>query len=81
MSLKRLKKKMKPLTKALLRDLTDDDAARLTEIKIKRISKFDTDKANDKLVELEGELETVIKNLKSLTKYTIAYFKKLKRLW
>lgn len=77
--IKTIKKKMKPLTNGLLRELTDDDAARLTEIKIKRISKFDTDKANDKLVELEGELETVIKNLKSLTKYTIAYFKKLKK--
>jgi topoisomerase-4 subunit A len=74
-----IKKKMKPHTKGLLRELTEDDATRLTEIKIKRISKFDSDKANDKLVELEGELEVVIKNLKSLTKFTISYFKKLKK--
>lgn len=77
--LKTIKKKMKPLTKGLLREITDEDATKLTEIKIKRISKFDSDKANDKLVELEGELATVIKNLKSLTKYTISYFKKLKK--
>ena len=70
---------MKPLTKGLLREITDEDATKLTEIKIKRISKFDSDKANDKLLELEGELATVIKNLKSLTKYTISYFKKLKK--
>lgn len=76
-----IKKKMKPFTKDLLRQLTDDDATKLTEIKIKRISKFDSDKANDKLVELEGELETVLKNLKSLTKFTIAYFKNLKKVF
>lgn len=72
-----LHKKMKPLVKDLSRDLTDDDVVKLTEIKIKRISKFDSAKADDKLIELEGLLEKVIKNLNSLTRFTINYYKRI----
>lgn len=77
--IKTIIKKMKPLTEGLSRELTEEDAVRLTEIKIKRISKFDSDKANDKLLELQGELDKVIKNLKSLTRYAISYYKGLKK--
>lgn len=74
-----LKKKLKPFQKDLTRSFTDEDISRLTEIKIKRITKFDSDKANDKLIELEGNLAAIIKNLKSLTKYTVSYYKQLKK--
>ena len=42
-------KELKPHTKHLLRDVTDEDVERLTEIKIKKITKFDLNKANEEL--------------------------------
>jgi len=62
----------------LHRDLTEEDIVRLTEIKIKRISKFDSFKADDNILKLEEELEKVRYNLGNLVDFTIAYFKELK---
>ncbi len=72
-------KGLKPHTKHLLRAVTDDDVARLTEIKIKRISKFDGFKAEELLARLEGEIAQVKHHLENLTDYAIDYFKELKR--
>jgi len=71
-------KGLKPHTKKFLRAVTDDDVARLTEIKNKRISKFDSNKANDFIAKLEAELALVKEKLEQLTETTIAYFKDLK---
>jgi topoisomerase-4 subunit A len=71
-------KGLKPFTKHLLRAVTDEDVARLTEIKIKRISKFDSKKADDFIAKLEGNIEEVEEKLNKLTDTTIAYFKDLK---
>jgi topoisomerase-4 subunit A len=71
-------KGLKPHTKKFLRAVTDDDVARLTEIKIKRISKFDSNKANDFIAKLEAEIALVKEKLEQLTETTIAYFKDLK---
>lgn len=71
-------KGLKPHTKHLLRAVTDEDVARLTEIKIKRISKFDSFKADELIARLEGNISEVEKSLKQLTETTIAYFKDLK---
>lgn len=71
-------KGLKPHTKKFLRAVTDEDVARLTEIKIKRISKFDSNKANDFIAKLEAEIATVKEKLEQLTETTIAYFKDLK---
>jgi topoisomerase-4 subunit A len=62
----------------LHRDITEDDIARLTEIKIKRISKFDAFKADEHLKKLEDGIAEVQNNLDNLTDYAIAYFKRLK---
>lgn len=62
---------------ALIRDLTDEDIAKLTEIKIKRISKFDSFKADEYIQNLEKELQTVAHHLAHLTEYAIAYFEDL----
>jgi topoisomerase IV subunit A len=62
----------------LLRDLNDDDIFKLTEIKIKRISKFDAFKADEYIKKLEEELEEVAHHLAHLTDYAIAYFENLK---
>ena len=67
-----------PFLKNLKRKLTNDDVIRLTEIKIKRISKFDIDKANNKIIELEIQIKEVKENLDDLINYSISYFKRLK---
>jgi topoisomerase-4 subunit A len=69
---------LKPHTKNLKREVTKDDIVRLTEIKIKRISKFDIDKAILKIKSIEQELEQIKYNLENLTAFAIDYFKKLK---
>lgn len=72
-------KGLKPHTKHLLRAVTDEDVARLTEIKIKRISKFDGFKAEELLARLEDEIAQVKHHLENLTDFAIDYFKELKR--
>ncbi len=72
-------KGLKPHTKHLLRPVTNDDIARLTEIRIKRISKFDLDKADDFIAALEDKIEKVKFNLDNLTDYAVDYFKTIKK--
>ncbi|WP_281170604.1 DNA gyrase/topoisomerase IV subunit A [Hymenobacter norwichensis] len=61
----------------LRRALTEDDLTRLTEIRIKRISKFDGFKADEYIQRLEGELAEVADHLANLTRYAINYFEGL----
>ncbi|MCB0703829.1 MAG: DNA gyrase/topoisomerase IV subunit A [Saprospiraceae bacterium] len=61
----------------LARDITQDDIIRLTEIKIKRISKFNSFKADELIARLEEELNEVKHNLANLTDYTILWFETL----
>ncbi|MEZ4990899.1 MAG: DNA gyrase/topoisomerase IV subunit A [Saprospiraceae bacterium] len=61
----------------LLRDVTEEDIVRLTEIKIKRISKFNSFKADELIAKLEEELEQVKHHLAHLTEYAISYFERL----
>jgi len=70
-------KGLKPFKKLLKREVTEEDIVRLTEIKIKRISKFDSFKADELINNLEDEIAEVEKNLKQLTRYAVAYFKNL----
>ncbi len=61
----------------LLRDVTEEDIIRLTEIKIKRISKFNSFKADEQIAKLEEALEEVKHHLANLTEYTIAFYENL----
>ena len=70
---------LKPYTKHLKRLITKDDIIRLTEIRIKRISKFDIDKAQLKIDSLEDQIKATKKNLSNLIEYSISYFKRLKK--
>lgn len=74
-------KGLKPFLGQLKREVNDDDVARLTEIKIKRISKFNSFEADTQIKELEEEIEQAEKFLKGLTKYTIRYFEELKKTY
>lgn len=70
-------KGLKPYKKQFYREITRDDILRLMEIKIKRISKYDSYKADELLKDLEEELKQTIYNLKHLTEYAISYFQRL----
>ncbi len=77
--IKAIHKGLKPHIKKLIRPVTDEDVARLTEIKIKRISKFDSEKANNDIIQLEEQLKEVIHHLENLIDYAVEYFKNLKK--
>lgn len=66
-----------PFKKLLRRAVTRDDIVRLTEIKIKRISKYDAFRSDEHIRSIEAEMEQVERNLNSLTNYTIAYYKNI----
>ncbi|WP_417866325.1 DNA gyrase/topoisomerase IV subunit A [Xanthomarina gelatinilytica] len=72
-------KGLKPHTKHLKREVLEEDIVRLTEIRIKRISKFDIDKAQQKIDALEDQIAQVKHHLAHLIDYAIAYFERLKK--
>jgi topoisomerase IV subunit A len=61
----------------MMRDITEDDITRLTEIKIKRISKYNKFKADEMMAQLLADLEQVKYDLEHLTEFAIAYFERL----
>ena len=69
---------LKPHIGHLMRAVTTDDIVKLTEIKIKRISKFDSNKANQKIEAIEGNIAEVKHHLAHLVTYAVDYFKRLK---
>src|SRR5690606_3556168 len=72
---------LQPFIKPLKREVTDDDIIALTEIKIKRISKYDSFKADEAIKKLEKQIKEVKKNLRHLTDYAVAYYEKLKETY
>ncbi|MEM7186752.1 MAG: DNA gyrase/topoisomerase IV subunit A [Bacteroidota bacterium] len=72
-------KGLKPHVKHLKRAVTEEDIVRLTEIRIKRISKFDVEKSQLKIEALEEQIAQVKHHLEHLVEYAINYFKRLKK--
>ncbi len=70
---------LKPYIKHLRREVTQDDIIRLTEIKIKRISKYDSFKADDIIQNIENDLEETQYNLDHLVQFAIRYFTELQK--
>jgi len=69
---------LQPYIKHLKRAITKEDIARLTEIRIKKISKFDIDKAKQFIESLEDKIAIVKNHLANLIEFAIDYFKRLK---
>ena len=67
-----------PFKKSFVREITDEDLQRLTQIPMIRITRFDSDKADDFIAKLEDEMKEVEHHLEHLTDFAIAYFTKLK---
>ena len=72
-------KGLKPHTKHLLRAVTEEDILRLTEIRIKRISRFDLDKFKENILALEGKIEQVKHHLIHLIPYAIDYYTNIQK--
>ena len=70
---------LKPYVKKLKKDISLDDIKKLTEIPIKKISKFDLNKVNEKLKNINTNIDEVKNNLEHLTDYAIKYFEHLKK--
>lgn len=68
-----------PFKDRLNREVTRDDILRLLEIKIKRISKYDSKRADTLIQDLEAAIEQTKKNLNQLTKYTIRWFNEIQK--
>lgn len=75
--LEAIDKGLDPYKPDFYREITQEDLIRLTEIKIKRISKFDAFKADELMRRLQEELKEVNHNLKHLTEYSIKYYQNL----
>ena len=73
-----IKDGLEPYLKLLKQVVSEDDIIKLTEIKIKRISKFDIDKADKKIDQIEDEIKKTNHNLENLNDFAIKYFKDLK---
>jgi len=70
---------LKPHTAHLLREVTEEDILRLTEIRIKRISRFDLDKFKENIASLEGKIEQVRFHLANLIAYAIEYYQNIQK--
>jgi len=70
---------LEPFKPSLRREVTRDDIAKLTEIKIKRISKFDAKKADEYIATIEEEMEQIAYHLANIIPYSIDYYKRIKK--
>jgi len=68
-----------PFKAQLIREVRTEDIERLFEIKMLRITKFDSKKADELMKDLEKKIKACIKNLNHLTEYTINWFEMLKK--
>ena len=71
-------KRLEPFKPNFIREVTREDILKLLEIKMMRITKFDTDKANDILISLQKKIDEVNYQLKNLVDYTIFWYENLK---
>ena len=78
-SLTMIDKKLQPFVKDFIRPVTQDDIVRLTEIKIKKIAKYEIHEAEKRIVALEKDIAQCRKNLDQLTRYTIRWFEGLRK--
>ncbi len=74
-----LYKRFDPFKKQLIREIVDEDLLRLTQIQMIRITRFDSTKADDNLLKIEEEINSVKEKLANLIEYAIDYFKDLKK--
>mgnify|MGYP001071804848 CR=1 FL=1 len=77
-AIKFINTKLKEHKTKFIREATNDDLLKLLEIRMKRILKFNADKADELMVQIKGEIEEIEHNLNHLVNYTITYYKNIK---
>ncbi len=77
--LETIDRELEPFKAMLVREVTTDDIIRLTEIKIKRISKYDAFRADRHIKSVEQEIEEVKNHLNNLIPFAIKYFRQIKK--
>jgi topoisomerase-4 subunit A len=70
---------LKPFVKNLRRPVTQEDVVRLSNIPIKRISKYSSFKADEHIKSLEAEMEEVKANISNIVPYTINYYRQIRK--
>ncbi|MEY4085013.1 MAG: Topoisomerase subunit, partial [Bacteroidota bacterium] len=70
--------RFEPFKKSFVRETNDDDLQKLTQIPMIRITRFDSDKADDAIAKLEAEMEEVKHHLDNIIDFTVDFFQKLK---
>ncbi|CAM3994331.1 DNA gyrase/topoisomerase IV subunit A [Flavobacterium branchiophilum] len=70
--------RFEPFKKSFVREINDDDLQKLTQIPMIRITRFDSDKADEAIAKLEADMEQVKHHLDHIIDYTIDFFQKLK---
>ncbi len=78
-SLEEIEERLQPFVQGFLRPITREDVIRLTEIRIKKIAKYEIHEAEEHIAGLEKEIEKTQNNLANLTRYTIRWFESLKK--
>ena len=76
-----LYQRFEPFKKDLLREITDDDLAKLTQIPMIRITRFDSYKADENILKIEADIEEVKNHLANLIDYAISHFERLKKTY
>ncbi|MBR5493690.1 MAG: DNA gyrase/topoisomerase IV subunit A [Alistipes sp.] len=71
-------KGLEPFKKRLRREVTMEDVQRLTELKFIRISRYDTDKADNEIKKIEEDIKSTQYDLDHLTDYAIAYYERIR---
>ncbi len=71
-------KRLEPFKKDFIREITREDFLKLLEIKMMRITKFDSDKANDTLISIQKKIDEIDFNLDHIVDFTIAWYENLK---
>lgn len=71
-------RRLDPWKPKLKREITRDDIMRLMEIRMARILKFNTDKANNHIQSIEDEIEEIIRKIQNIVPFTIEYFQRIK---
>ena len=75
-----IRKGLSPFTNEIIKkEINDDDIIKLTEIKIKRITKFDIEKESKKIENIREQLKNIHNDLDNLVEFAINYFKDLKK--
>ena len=76
-----LYQRFEPFKKDFIREITDDDLAKLTQIPMIRITRFDSYKADENILKIEADIEEVKNHLANLIDYAISHFERLKKTY